>query len=74
MGSALFIVWRESVEAMLVVGILHAWLKFNATGAAGLRALGVGIVCGLGLAGALGWVMVSFGVSRGRRAGHCATG
>lgn len=59
MGSALFIVWRESVEAMLVVGILHAWLKFNATGAAGLRALGVGIVCGLGLAGALGWVMVS---------------
>ena len=27
MGQVLFIVWRESVEALLVVGILHAWLK-----------------------------------------------
>ena len=22
-----FIVWRESVEALLVIGILHAWLS-----------------------------------------------
>jgi high-affinity iron transporter len=27
MGSATFIVWRESVEALLIVGILHAWLS-----------------------------------------------
>ena len=27
MGQVLFIVWRESVEALLVVGILYAWLK-----------------------------------------------
>jgi high-affinity iron transporter len=59
MGSTIFIVWRESVEAMLVVGILHAWLKFNAAGLAGLRALGVGVLCGLGLAGLLGWAMVA---------------
>ncbi len=59
MGSTLFIVWRESVEAMLVVGILHSWLKFNAGGAAGLRALGLGVLSGIGLAGVLGWVMVA---------------
>src|SRR5450830_124405 len=58
MGSTLFIVWRESVEAMLVVGILHSWLKFNKAGPAGLRALWLGVGTGVGLAGALGWVMV----------------
>jgi high-affinity iron transporter len=26
MGNAAFIVWRETIEAMLVVGILHGWL------------------------------------------------
>jgi high-affinity iron transporter len=59
MGSTLFIVWRESVEAMLVVGILHSWLKFNAAGAAGQRALGLGVISGIGLAGLLGWIMVA---------------
>jgi high-affinity iron transporter len=59
MGSTLFIVWRESVEAMLVVGILHSWLKFNQTGRAGLRALWLGVGCGVALAGVLGWAMVA---------------
>ena len=59
MGSTLFIVWRESVEAMLVVGILHSWLKFNEAGPAGLRALWIGVGCGVGLAGVLGWAMVA---------------
>ncbi|MBB1225564.1 FTR1 family iron permease, partial [Klebsiella pneumoniae] len=27
MEQVLFIVWRESVEAMLVVGILYTWLR-----------------------------------------------
>jgi hypothetical protein len=27
MGNALFIIWRESAEAMLVVGVLYAWLQ-----------------------------------------------
>ncbi len=27
MGNAAFIVWRESIEAMLVIGILHGWLS-----------------------------------------------
>ena len=58
MGSTLFIVWRESVEAMLVVGILHSWLKFNDVSGAGLRALWLGVASGVGLAGALSWMMV----------------
>jgi len=59
LGSTLFIVWRESVEAMLVVGILHSWLKFNEAGRAGLRALWLGVAAGIGLAGALGRAMVA---------------
>ena len=55
MGSTIFIVWRESVEAMLVIGILHSWLKFNEMGRAGLRALWLGVGAGVALAGALGW-------------------
>lgn len=59
MGSTLFIIWRESVEAMLVVGILYSWLKFNHAGRAGLHALWLGVGCGVALAGVLGWVMVA---------------
>lgn len=29
MNQALFIVWRESVEALLVIGILQAWVKVS---------------------------------------------
>lgn len=58
MGSALIIVWRESVEAILVVGILYAWL--NANGArAGLRSLAWGVAGGFGLAAALGAGMLA---------------
>ncbi|NMM04925.1 FTR1 family protein [Polaromonas sp.] len=59
MGSTLFIVWRESLEAMLVVGILHSWLKFNEAASNGLHALWLGVGCGMALAGALGWAMVA---------------
>jgi high-affinity iron transporter len=59
MGNSLFIVWRESVEAMLVIGILYAWLKRNDSSGAGLRALGIGVVTGIGLAGVLGWAMMA---------------
>lgn len=59
MGSTLFIVWRESVEALLVVGILHAWIKFNQFGRAGWRALWAGVASGVALAGLLGWAMVA---------------
>jgi high-affinity iron transporter len=39
MGNALFIVWRESAEAMLVVGILYAWLRNRPDAATGMRFL-----------------------------------
>lgn len=58
MGQVLFIVWRESVEALLVVGILHAWLKNGGADARrGLPYLwygvGLGILAAIGLGAAL---------------------
>lgn len=53
MGQVIFIMWRESVEALLVVGILHAWLSHTPGAAAGKRWLWGGVVAGLLLAGLL---------------------
>jgi high-affinity iron transporter len=52
MESAAFIVWRESVEALLVVGILYAFLSRSGW-RAGLRWLWSGVGVGLVLAGLL---------------------
>ncbi|MBW7903886.1 MAG: FTR1 family protein [Rhodocyclaceae bacterium] len=59
MGNALFVVWRESLEAFLVVGILHAWLQANGRGSRGTRALAVGVGAGVALALLLGWALVA---------------
>lgn len=53
MGQVVFIMWRESVEALLVVGILHAWLSHTPGAAAGKRWLWGGVFAGLLLAGLL---------------------
>jgi high-affinity iron transporter len=58
MGNALFVVWRESVEAILVVGIIYAWLRRNPA-PGGMRALWIGVGSGLGLALMLGWAMLA---------------
>lgn len=55
MGNAAFIVWRETIEAMLVVGILHGWLAAQSGLAAGPRRraavwLWGGVGAGLGIA------------------------
>ena len=50
MGNALFIVWRESVEAILIVGILYAWICERGGGRIGLRHLWSGVGAGVGLA------------------------
>jgi high-affinity iron transporter len=61
MGQVLFIVWRESVEALLVVGILYAWLKNgDAEARRGLPYLWAGVALGLLAAVALGAALVSF--------------
>ncbi len=61
MGQVLFIVWRESVEALLVVGILNAWMNQNPEGRAGKPWLWAGV--GLGLALAVGLAMALFSAS-----------
>jgi high-affinity iron transporter len=58
MGNALFIVWRESAEAMLVVGILYAWLRRRPDARIGMRYLWGGVAAGAGLALALALVML----------------
>src|SRR5690349_5487613 len=61
MGQVLFIVWRESVEALLVVGILHAWLKNGDHQARrGLPYLWFGVATGLVAAIALGAALIGF--------------
>jgi len=52
MGQSMFIVWRESVEALLVIGILHAWLRQQPGAGNALRMLWAGVAAGLGLAAA----------------------
>ncbi|WP_347556411.1 FTR1 family protein [Robbsia sp. KACC 23696] len=61
MGQVIFVVWRESVEALLVVGILYAWLK-NGDAAArkGLPYLWAGVAAGLVAAVGLGAALVGF--------------
>lgn len=61
MGQILFIVWRESVEALLVVGILYAWLKNGDDDARrGLPFLWTGVGVGLLMAVGLGAALVGF--------------
>lgn len=58
MGNTFFIVWRESVEGILVVGILYAWLRAHPEGTRGMRYLWGGVVGGLALAGLLALAMM----------------
>jgi high-affinity iron transporter len=58
MGNAFFVVWRESLEAFLIIGILSAWLKVNDDSGQGRRALAGGLIAGVGLAMLLGWALL----------------
>jgi high-affinity iron transporter len=61
MGQVLFVVWRESVEALLVVGILYAWLSNgDADARRGLPYLWAGVGVGVLAAVALGAALVGF--------------
>lgn len=59
MGNAFFVVWRESLEAFLIAGVLFAWLKVNDASGRGQRALFAGLGAGAGLALLLGWALLS---------------
>src|SRR6185503_15680219 len=58
MGNALIVVWRETAEAMLVVGILYAWLRRRPDARVGMRYLWGGVALGAGLALMLALVML----------------
>lgn len=58
MGNALFVVWRESLEAFLIAGILYAWLQANDRSGKGRQALFIGLAAGVGLALLLGWALL----------------
>ncbi|MEX3922483.1 FTR1 family protein [Paraburkholderia sp. BR10936] len=61
MGQVMFIVWRESVEALLVVGILYAWLKNGDSDARrGVPYLWGGVALGILAAIGLGAALVGF--------------
>lgn len=59
MGNAFFVVWRESLEAFLIAGILYAWLQANDDTGKGRRALFIGLAIGVGLALLLGWALLA---------------
>lgn len=58
MGNAFFVVWRESLEAFLIAGILYAWLQANDDSGRGRTALFGGLAAGVALAVLLGWALV----------------
>lgn len=60
LGQVIFIVWRESIEALLVVGILFAWLQQNRQHTAGRKFLWLGVAGGVLSAFALGAVLLWF--------------
>jgi high-affinity iron transporter len=64
LGNIVFIVWRESIEALLVIGILNAWLAQRGAEADARRGrafLWAGVAAGLCVAIALGAVLIGFG-------------
>lgn len=61
MEQALLIVWRESIEALLVVGILYSWLRRQPGRQRALLHLWLGVGAGLLLAGLLAALMALAG-------------
>lgn len=46
MGQITFVVWRESIEALLLISIIYAWLKQHTDSQHGLKYLWGGVVLG----------------------------
>jgi len=61
MNQALFIVWRESVEALLVIGILQAWTSQQQYGQRLLKYLWAGVALGVLLSGLLALLILFAG-------------
>jgi high-affinity iron transporter len=63
LGNVVFVIWRESVEALLIIGILNTWLRHNDIGGRGQLFLWSGVAAGLLAAVAFGTVIALFGES-----------
>ncbi|MEB0121553.1 FTR1 family protein [Pseudomonas sp. CCI1.2] len=61
MNQSMFIVWRESVEALLVIGILQAWVSQRGQGNRLVKFLYAGVLLGLMLSGLLAVVILFAG-------------
>lgn len=61
MSQVVFIVWRESIEALLIIGILYTWLKQDAQGKKGLKFLWAGVGVGAVLAVLMGYAILTLG-------------
>lgn len=61
MNQSMFIVWRESVEALLVIGILQAWASQQSQAARLVNYLWAGVVLGLMLSGLLALLILFAG-------------
>lgn len=59
-GQIIFILWRESIEALLVIGILAGWLAHEGAGRRASLFLWSGVVTGLALAVALALTLLGF--------------
>jgi high-affinity iron transporter len=57
-GRVIFVVCRESVEALLVIGILYAWMNSRADGQKGKYWILAGLLAGVGLATLLALTLV----------------
>ena len=61
MNQSMFIVWRESVEALLVIGILQAWISQQSQGSRLVKFLWAGVVLGLLFSGLLAGLILLAG-------------
>lgn len=61
MNQSMFIVWRESVEALLVIGILQAWISQQHQGSRLVKFLWAGVVLGLLFSGVLAGLILLAG-------------
>jgi len=57
-GQIVFVLWRESIEALLVVGILQSWLSRRAQSGPGMRYLWGGVGAGLAVALVLAFALM----------------
>lgn len=60
MGQVLFVVWRESFEALLVIGIIYTWVKRHPDADNGIKFLWIGVF--LGIAVSILLALVLYGV------------